>query len=103
MRPKTHGGMGFRDMQLFNQALLAKQAWRLLEFSDSLCVRVLRAKYFPNGVLTDTIFPKNASSTWQAIAHGLELLQKGLFGALEMGPKFAYGVTHGFRGNQNTD
>jgi hypothetical protein len=38
----------------------------------------LKAKYYPNGNLEDTVFSANASSTWQAISHGLELLRKGL-------------------------
>ena len=63
--PKSMGGMGFKDMRAFNQALLAKQAWRLLEFPDSLCSRLLRAKYFPNGNLMDTVFTGNASAVWR--------------------------------------
>jgi hypothetical protein len=56
MRRKGQGGMGFRDLHLFNQALLAKQAWRLIAFPDSLCASVLKAKYYPFGELTDTTF-----------------------------------------------
>jgi hypothetical protein len=78
MRPKNYGGIGFRDMRLFNQALLARQAWRLLQFPDTLCAQILKAKYYPNGVLLDTVFSGNGSSTWHAIEYGLELLKQGV-------------------------
>jgi hypothetical protein len=48
LRPKDYGGMGFRDMRLFNQALLARQAWRLIQYPDTLCAQLLKAKYYPN-------------------------------------------------------
>lgn len=72
------GGIGFRDMHLFNQALLAKQGWRLLQNPDSLCARVLKSKYYPKGELLDTLFASDASQSWRGIEFGLELLKKGL-------------------------
>jgi hypothetical protein len=65
-------------MRLFNQALLAKQAWRLIQFPDTLCAQIIEVKYYPNGVLIDTVFTENGSPTWHAIEHGLELLKLGV-------------------------
>lgn len=87
-RPKGMGGLGrFRDMKLFNQALLARQAWRLIQFPDSLCVWVLKAKYFPNCELVDAVFPAEASPTWKGIEHGLQLLKTGLIWQIGDGTK----------------
>lgn len=38
---KSAGRIGFHHMHLFNQALLARQGWRLIQTPDSLCARVL--------------------------------------------------------------
>jgi hypothetical protein len=77
VKPKCLGGLGFKDLRLFNQALLAHQAWRLLAYPDSLCARVLRAKYFHQGNLLDIAPASEASNTWRAIDYGVELLQCG--------------------------
>jgi hypothetical protein len=65
-------------MRLFNQALLARQAWRLIKFPDTLCAQLLKAKYYPNGSLIDTVFAGNGSPTWHAIEYGLELLKRDI-------------------------
>jgi hypothetical protein len=78
LHAKCNGGLGFRDTRKFNQAILARQAWRLIQFLDRLCARVLKVKYYPNGELVDTVFPGEASPTWRAIEHGLELVKRGI-------------------------
>jgi hypothetical protein len=48
---------------------------------------LLRAKYFPNGELVDTVFPTNASPTWWSIEYGPELLKKGIVWRVGSGAK----------------
>jgi hypothetical protein len=87
VKPKCKGGIGFRDMHLFNQALLARQAWRLIQNPDRLCARILKAKYYPHGDLLDTVFTSDASPAWKGIEFGLELLKEGIIHRIGDGKK----------------
>lgn len=42
MKPKDVGGLGFKDFMNSNLALLAKQAWRILNNSNDLWVKILK-------------------------------------------------------------
>lgn len=75
---KREGGMGFRDYEVFNQALLAKQAWRILQAPTSLCARVLKARYFKEDSILTTTCSSTASYTFRSILHGRDLLREGL-------------------------
>ncbi|KAM5582252.1 hypothetical protein ABKV19_002583, partial [Rosa sericea] len=76
--PKTEGGLGFRNMVLFNQALLAKQGWRIIQNPTSLIASLYKAKYFPDCSFLDAGLVGGASYAWRSIMHGRELLKKGL-------------------------
>jgi hypothetical protein len=72
------GGMGFRNFTDFNQALLAKHSWRLLTNPESLCSRVLRARYFSRGDFLGAQCPSGTSYTWRSIIHGMDLFKEGM-------------------------
>ena len=38
--------MGFKEIEKFNDALLAKQVWRLINNPSSLCYWVFKARFF---------------------------------------------------------
>jgi hypothetical protein len=58
--------------------MLGKQGWQLMTSPDTLCSRVLKGKYFPNGDFVSAKNKRNSSHTWQAILAGRKALDCGL-------------------------
>ena len=77
-KSKSDGGMGFRNLQAFNLAMLAKQAWRIMTNPNSLIARIYKAKYFPFGDILDAKLGSNPSYAWRSIYNSLEVIRKGV-------------------------
>jgi len=77
-KPKNMGGLGFRDIELFNLALLARQAWRILQEPQALSSRVLKAVYFPETDFLEAELGPSPSRIWRAVIDGKDVLKQGL-------------------------
>ncbi|OMO94917.1 reverse transcriptase [Corchorus capsularis] len=75
---KQDGGIRFKEFEVFNLALLAKQAWRVTEYPNALWVRVLKGIYFPNSEFFDAGQGARPSWIWNSLLEGRSLLQNHL-------------------------
>jgi hypothetical protein len=72
------GGIGFRDIELFNLTLLGRQAWRIIQEPSPLSERILKAVYFPNGEFLEADVGASPSRIWRVIIDGRDVLKQGL-------------------------
>ena len=70
--------MGFRDLDCFNLALLAKQCWRIIKSPSSLVAQILKCKYFPQGSFLNSNLGSQPSYIWRSLLKGHEILSYGI-------------------------
>ncbi|KAL6228202.1 hypothetical protein ACLB2K_002156 [Fragaria x ananassa] len=76
-QPKDCGGLGFRNLNDFNIALLAKQVWRLFSNPDSFCAKIIKGIYYPNCSILSAGKGSRASWAWSSLLEGKALIVKG--------------------------
>ncbi|XP_040987705.1 uncharacterized protein LOC121235427 [Juglans microcarpa x Juglans regia] len=52
-KQKGKGGLGYRGLESFNLALLAKQGWRILQNETPIAAKILKEKYLKNKSLLE--------------------------------------------------
>lgn len=72
---KREGGLGFRDIQCFNDALLAKLSWRVLNKPNCLLARILLGKYCKSTPFLECQTANSISHGWRGVLIGKDLLK----------------------------
>ena len=75
------------DFTYFNQALLAKQLWRLWKSPDSLVAQIMKAKYYPDCSTLEAPLGKKPSFAWRSIQGTCNVVREGLIWRVGNGEK----------------
>ena len=67
--------MGFKDIEAFNLALLAKKAWK--KCTHSLFYRLYKSRYFPNCSFLDAELGRNPSYVWRSLLAARDVIIEG--------------------------
>ena len=76
-KSKSEGGMGFKELVRFNEAMLAKQIWRLHTEKETLLYKVFSTKYFPLGSVFEARSSRG-SFAWQSLLKARHIIKKGM-------------------------
>lgn len=78
-QPKSRVELGFKNLRVFNKALVAKLGWSLVTEDNKLWVRAIKAKYFPYTTFLKGKKKKGCSWIWSGVPNTKPLLAKGVY------------------------
>ena len=70
--------MGFKEIEKFNDVLLSKHVWCMINNPDSLCYRVFKARFFSEGSILDAKESSIESYAWNSILGARDVIRKGM-------------------------
>lgn len=75
---KEMGGLGFKELRAFNDALLTKQLWMVVTKPNLLMSKVMKEKYFHKEGLLQAKPKQQSSWIWKSWMSAKYLMEKGL-------------------------
>lgn len=76
-KPKVCDGLGFKDLEAFNLAMLGKQMWRMLTHKESLMTKIFKSRYFRNSDPLSAPLGSRPSYAWRSIHAEQSLVRQG--------------------------
>ncbi|KAL9682959.1 hypothetical protein QQ045_014771 [Rhodiola kirilowii] len=94
---KLDGGLGFRYLSIFNDALLSKQVWRLMKCPESLVGRLLKMRYYKETTPINCQLGSRPSFVWRSIwTAGQKIKQWIDLSSTDMRPRWMLGENGDF-------
>jgi len=93
---KSFGGPGFRNIEALNLSMLGKQGWKLMDDSNPLVTRILKAKYYPIRDFLEARLGHNPSYTCKSLWSTQFFLTLGHRWKVGVVLKLICGVCRGF-------
>ncbi|XP_026422703.1 uncharacterized protein LOC113318700 isoform X1 [Papaver somniferum] len=76
--PVVNGGLGVRDLDFDNMALLAKMAWRVSKNPESEVASLLKAKYIKDSDFWSSKSKNGCTTCWRSLVKGKDIIKGSL-------------------------
>lgn len=74
---RERGRLGFKKLRKFNLAMLAKQVWRLVNYSNPLVIKLMQARYYhKSDFFFSATLDNNSNYVYRSIVQTQEMMEE---------------------------